>query len=124
MRAGRCGDLVIQIALREHNFFKTDGHNLTCTVPVTLYEAILGGDIEVPTVTGKVIMKIHTLTQSGRIHRLKGLGLAGGDLLVSIEVTIPQKLQSEEVELFKRLEKMSTMPNPRNAVFEKLSNPS
>lgn len=122
MRAGRCGDLVLQVRLREHTFFQVTGRDVTCRVPVTIYEAVLGGEIQVPTPTGKkIVMKIQPLSQSGRIYRLKGIGLPGGDLLVSIEITIPHQVNAEEVAMFKKLQEQSTGPNPRDAMFAKLS---
>ena len=53
------------------------GRDITCTIPVSIYEAILGAEIEAPTATGKVVLKIQPLTQPGRVYRLKGMGLAG-----------------------------------------------
>ena len=80
LRAGKYGDLILKIKLREHPFLKVDGKDLHCVIPVTIYEAMLGSEIQVPTPTGKVAMKIQPLTQQGRTYRLKGLGLAGGDM--------------------------------------------
>jgi DnaJ-class molecular chaperone len=96
------------------------GRDITCTVPVTFLEAILGGEIEVPTATGKVVMKIQPLTQSGKVYRLKGMGLAGADLLATIEVVVPKQISAEEVELFRKLQAMSTYPNPRVELLAKL----
>lgn len=123
MRAGKNGDLVLDIRLREHTFFQVTGRDVTCRVPVTIYEAVLGGEIQVPTPTGKkIVMKIQPLSQSGRVYRLKGIGLPGGDLLISIDINIPQQVTAEEVAMFKKLQEMSTGPNPREAMFTKLSN--
>jgi DnaJ-class molecular chaperone len=117
--AGRKSDLLVKIKLQPHPFLGVLGRDITCNVPVTLYEAMLGAEIEVPTATGKVVMKIHPLTQPGRVHRLKGLGLAGADQLVTIDVVIPQHLSAEEVALYQKLKAMSKEPNPRENMFNK-----
>jgi DnaJ-class molecular chaperone len=121
LRAGRNGDLILKIKLRQHPFLSVLGRDITCTVPVTIYEAVLGAEIEVPSATGRVVMKIQPLTQPGRVYRLKGLGLAGADQLVTIEIVVPQQLTGEEVTLFRKLKDLSKEPNPRDAIFSKLS---
>lgn len=119
-RVNRNGDLVLTIKLRQHQYFNVMGRDVTCTVPVTFLEAILGGEIEVPTPTGKVVMKIQPLTQSGKVYRLKGMGLAGADLLASIEVIVPKQISADEVELFRKLKAVSTCPNPRDELLKRL----
>jgi len=119
LRAGRHGDLIIKIKLKPHPVLNVLGRDVTLTVPVTIYEALLGAEIEVPCATGKVVMRIVALTQSGRVYRLKGLGLAGADQLVTIEVVIPQHLTVEEVNSFRKLKELSKEPNPRANLFNK-----
>lgn len=119
-RQRKHADLVVEISLEQHPYFSVIGKDVSCVVPVTIYEAILGGEIEAPTPTGKVVMKIQPLTQRGRVYRLKGLGLGGGDLLISIEVLVPSQLHADEVELFRKLAVVSSQPNPRADVFAKL----
>ncbi len=121
LRAGRYGDLVIKIGLRAHPCLTVQGRDILCSVPVTLYEAMLGAEIEVPTATGKGVMKIQPLTQPGRVYRLKGLGLAGSDMLVTISVVIPQTLSGEEVAHYRKLKELSKDPNPRDALFQKMA---
>ncbi|HEY9783907.1 MAG TPA: DnaJ C-terminal domain-containing protein [Candidatus Obscuribacterales bacterium] len=120
MRAARHGDLIIKIKLLPHPFLGILGRDITCTVPVTIYEAVLGAEIDIPTATGKAVMKIQPLTQPGRVYRLKGLGLAGADQLVTVDVVFPQKLSPEEVSLFRRLKEASQDPNPRDALFSRM----
>ncbi|CAN5671590.1 hypothetical protein BH10CYA1_BH10CYA1_42200 [soil metagenome] len=120
LRAARHGDLIIKVRLKQHPFLTVLGRDIVCTVPVTIYEAMLGADIEVPSATGKVVMKIQPLTQPGRVYRLKGLGLAGADQLVTTEVVIPQQLNAEEVALYRKLKELSKEPNPRDTIFSKL----
>lgn len=107
------GELIVEIAYKEHPYIRAEENDLHITVPVTVYEAVLGGEIEVPTATGKVAMKIQPLSQQGRVYRLKGLGLAGGDFLVTLEVIVPKTLSSEEVILFRKLAENSSQENPR-----------
>jgi DnaJ-class molecular chaperone len=121
LNANRHGDLVMTIKLKQHPYLNVLGRDICCTVPVSIYEAVLGGEIEVPTATGKVIMKIQPRTQAGRVYRLKGLGLAGADELVTVEVVTPQQLSDEEVGLFRRLKEMSKDPNPRESLYTKLT---
>lgn len=120
-RLQKYGDLVFEIQIQTHPFFILLGQDLTCTAPVTVYEAVLGAEIEVPTATGKVVMRIQPLTQNGRVYRLKGLGLAGADLLVTIEVVMPKQLSADEVVLFRKLNDCSTLGNPRAEIFAKLA---
>jgi DnaJ-class molecular chaperone len=105
--SGKRSDLVVKIVITDHPILKIDGNNLTCTISVPLYDAILGSEIEVPVATGKVMMKLHPLTQSGKIYRLRGLGLAGGDQLVIVEVAMPQKLTKEQIQLFHKIKLIS-----------------
>ncbi|MBU6452558.1 MAG: DnaJ domain-containing protein [Cyanobacteria bacterium REEB67] len=117
IRANAYGDLVIKVKVRKHPVLGVLGRDITLNVPVTLYEAMLGAEIEVPTATGRGVMKIQPLTQPGRVYRLKGLGLAGADQLITIDVIIPAKITAEEVHLFQKLKEMSKEPNPREALF-------
>jgi molecular chaperone DnaJ len=119
LRAGRYGDLVIKVAVRQHPYLSLSGKDVTCTAPVNVYEALLGAEIEVPTTTGKVMMKIQPLTQPGRVYRLKGLGLAGADQLVTIEVVLPQSLSTEELAHYRKLRELYKEPNPREKRFPK-----
>lgn len=120
MRAGKYGDIIFKIKLREHPLLRVMGKEIKCVVPITIYEAMLGAEIQVPTATGRVSMRIQPLTQQGRMHRLKGLGLAGADMIVIVDVVIPKKLNGEEVKLYQRLQELSQEPNPRKEIYEKI----
>ncbi|MBU6455982.1 MAG: DnaJ domain-containing protein [Bradyrhizobium sp.] len=94
------GDLLITISIAPHPFFKVDGSDLRADLPVTLYEAVLGGKIRVPTLGNAVELAIPKNTSSGRIFRLKGKGLAKGaaapgDLFVTIRIVLPNGNDAE-----------------------------
>ena len=118
VRAGRKGDLIVKIRLARHTLLGVNGRDVTCTVPVTIYEAMLGGEIQAPCATGKVTLKIQPLTQPGRVYRLKGMGLGGADQLVTIEVVLPSRLSGDDVAVYKKLRDAFKEPNPRDKFFE------
>ncbi len=95
------GDLLITISIAPHAFFKVDGSDLRVDLPITLYEAVLGGKVRVPTLGNAVELSIPKNTSSGRIFRLKGKGLpkpaAGGtgDLFVTTRIMLPDGNDSE-----------------------------
>jgi len=87
------GDLLITISIAPHPFFKVDGNDLRIDLPITLYEAVLGGKVRVPTLGSAVELSIPKNTSSGRTFRLKGKGLpkagASGDLYVTTRIILP-----------------------------------
>jgi molecular chaperone DnaJ len=105
---GPAGDLVVTVHVTPHPVFSVDGTNLRVTVPVTFAEAALGATVEVPTLDGATVrVKVPAGTPSGRTLRVKGRGVrttkATGDLLVTVQVVVPQKLSKaarEAVEAF------------------------
>ena len=103
LASGKNSDLIVKIAIKEHPVLKIDGKNIVCTVPVPLYDAVLGTELEIPTATGKVVMKLQPLTPSGKVYRLKGLGLPGGDQMVTIHIVMPEKLTKEQSQLFHKI---------------------
>ncbi|MEE4302303.1 MAG: molecular chaperone DnaJ [Pseudomonadales bacterium] len=102
---GPPGDLYVQIAVREHPLFTREGRHLYCEVPISFPDAALGGELEVPTLDGRVKLKIPEETQSGRLFRLRGKGVRPvrggepGDLLCRVVVETPVKLTSEQKDL-------------------------
>lgn len=98
---GEPGDLILEVSVRPHPVFSRDGDNIVVTVPVTFAEAVLGANIQVPTPDGKTV-KVHVPphTQSGKRLRVKERGVprkrGNGDLLVRIEVAVPQNLNNEQ----------------------------
>ncbi|HET6665013.1 MAG TPA: molecular chaperone DnaJ [Acidimicrobiales bacterium] len=98
---GPAGDLYVTVRVASHPLFGRRGNDLTVTVPITFPEAALGADVAVPTLEGdSVKVRIPAGTRSGRTFRVRGKGVAArrktGDLLVTVEVAVPQKLSAEE----------------------------
>ena len=101
------GDLFILLHVKPHAVFSRKGENIALTVPVTFTEAALGGDIKVPTLTGdEVTLRIAPGTSNGRVLRVKGRGISKGatvgDLLVTIEVQVPQRVEGEALDALKK----------------------
>jgi len=110
MARGASGDLYLEVTILPHSVFEREGDNLRCEVPVSLYTAVLGGEVKVPTLSGDVLLKIPSGTQGGRTFRLQGKGMPNlrhpkkrGDLYARLRVQIPQKLNQREKELFHEL---------------------
>ena len=95
----RAGDLLITVSIAPHAFFKVDGSDLRVDLPITLYEAVLGGKVRVPTLGSAVELSMPKNTSSGRTFRLKGKGLpkagATGDLFVTTRVMLPDGNDAE-----------------------------
>jgi DnaJ-class molecular chaperone len=95
----RPGDLMITVSIAAHPFFKVDGNDLRVDLPITLYEAVLGGKVRVPTLSGAVELSVPKNTSSGRTFRLKGKGLpkggASGDLFVTTRIMLPDGHDAE-----------------------------
>lgn len=110
VRGGKSGDLYVQIRVKEHAIFKRDNSNLHCQVPISFAVAALGGEVDVPTFTGTVKLKIPFGTQSGKVFRLRGKGVTTvrkegpGDLFCEILVETPVNLDKEQKELLQKLE--------------------
>ena len=99
---GPPGDLFVQIAVRQHPLFERDGRHLYCEVPISFADAALGGELEVPTLDGRVKLKIPSETQTGKMFRLRGKGVKPvrggpvGDLLCRAVVETPVNLTKEQ----------------------------
>lgn len=107
---GPAGDLLITVSVRPHEFFRREGASVICEIPVSVTQAILGFELEVPTLDGKVKYSIPEGTQSGTVFRLRGKGIpflrgsGRGDQFVTVTVNIPKSLTSEQRELVHKLE--------------------
>jgi len=114
---GPAGDLFLRVRLKPHPWFEVDGRDIRTTLPVTPWEAALGAEVEVPTLTGTARVKVPKGSSSGRSLRLRGQGLPGprdeqGDLYAEIRIHVPRRLSTREQELFEQLAEVSTF-NPR-----------
>jgi molecular chaperone DnaJ len=108
------GDLYVEVSVKDHPIFNRDGANLYCEVPISFATACLGGELEVPTLSGKVALKIPGETQTGRLFRLKGKGVkpvrggAVGDLMCRVKIETPVNLSKDQLELVRQLEESLT----------------
>ncbi|WP_421657078.1 DnaJ C-terminal domain-containing protein [Leptothermofonsia sp. ETS-13] len=127
MVAGQCirlkgqgvngGDLYLKIDIAPHPFFKLEGSDIRCQLPITPSEAVLGGQVEVPTLDGRVKMTIPAGVRSGQRLRLADKGYPKedgdrGDQIVEIQIVIPRDLTAQERELYEKLRQLETF-NPR-----------
>ena len=100
---GPPGDLYVTVEVRPDARFGRRGKDLTVTVPVSFPDATLGATITAPTIEGSVSLKVPAGTRSGKTFRVRGRGAAGGDLLVTVDVEVPQKLTDEARRLVEQL---------------------
>ncbi|EDM48350.1 molecular chaperone DnaJ [Marinobacter algicola] len=111
VQGGPPGDLYVQVAVREHSIFTRDGRNLYCEVPISIVDASLGGELEVPTLDGRVKLKIPPETQTGKLFRLRNKGVSpvrggpAGDLLCRVMVETPVNLTKRQKELLEEFQK-------------------
>jgi DnaJ-class molecular chaperone len=103
---GGIGDVLITVKVAPHPFFKVDGADLRIDLPITLYEAVLGGKVRVPTLDGAVELNIPAGTSGGRTFRIAGKGMPAdgrnGDLFAAIRIALPEKGDGELEELMRR----------------------
>ena len=110
---GPAGDLYVEIHIKAHTVFQREGDDLHCEMPISFVKATLGGEIEVPTLSGKVSFTIPEGTQSGKTFRLKAKGIKGvrsgyaGDLFCHVAVETPVKLTDKQKELLKEFERLT-----------------
>jgi curved DNA-binding protein len=107
------GDLYLNVRVQPHHTFERQGDDLRCDVTVDLYTAVLGGEVQVPTLNGKVSLKIPPGTNSGKTFRLRNKGMPNprkpkqrGNLLATVQVQVPQKVNARERELFEELARL------------------
>ncbi len=104
------GDLYVQVNVKDHPIFIRDENNLYCEVPISFTTAALGGEIDVPTLEGKVKLKIPKETQTGKMFRLRGKGVKSvrssitGDLMCKVVIETPVNLSKEQEELLRQFE--------------------
>lgn len=114
MNGGPPGDLYVEIHIKPHPVFQREGDDLHCEMPISFAKAALGGDIEVPTLSGKVSFTIPEGTQSGKTFRLRSKGIKGvrsgyaGDLFCHVVVETPVKLTERQKEMLREFELLTT----------------
>ncbi|WMQ74406.1 MAG: Chaperone protein DnaJ [Sodalis sp.] len=122
------GDLYVQVQVRKHSIFEREENNLYCEVPINFAMAALGGEIEVPTLNGRVKLKVPAETQTGKLFRMRGKGVKSvrggsqGDLLCRVVVETPVKLNERQKQLLRELEESFGGPSgdqnsPRSKSF-------
>ena len=124
INGGPPGDLYVQVEVNDHPIFVRDGRHLYCEVPISFADAALGGELEVPTLDGRVKLKIPQETQTGKVFRLRGKGVTQvrgggvGDLLCKVVVETPVKLTDKQKELLREF-KESLGDSDRHSPKEK-----
>ena len=104
------GDLYVQVVVRDHPIFKRDGADLYCEIPLSIVDAALGGELEVPTLKGKVKLRIPAETQTGKLFRLRAKGVkpvrggAVGDLLCRVVLETPVRLSDKQKQLLQEFQ--------------------
>lgn len=113
LRGGPTGDLYVYLHVKDHSLFERDGNDVWCEVPLPMIKAALGAEIEVPTLDGKISLKIPEGTQTGKVFRLKDKGIPRlhgrdrGDQYVRVKVIIPTKLDEKQRELLEEFAAVS-----------------
>lgn len=104
---GKNGDLYLNVVVESNQQFTYDGLNVLCDIPITPYEAVLGTNINIPTVDGNLSMKIMPNTSSGQKYKISGQGLKKdekvGDIIVTVCIEVPKDLSREEIMLYEKL---------------------
>jgi molecular chaperone DnaJ len=121
---GPAGDIVLTVKVGKHPIFERDGLNMRLVVPITFVEAVKGATIEVPTLEGEPVkLKVAPGTPSGRILRVKGLGVktdkAAGDLLAEVQVAVPSHLEAAAMDALDKFAEVAPGENPRAELLSK-----
>ena len=112
----------IVLRVKPHDFFERDGQDIYCEMPITFVQAALGAEIEVPTLTGRVKLKIPAGTQTGTYFRISGKGvpavrgMSAGDQRVRVKIVVPKKLTERQKELLRQFAEESGDHITRGAV--------
>jgi len=128
VQGGPPGDLYVVLSVRDHPFFERREQDLACTVPISVWQAALGAEIQVPTLQGEESLKIPEGTQTGTMFRIRGQGVPNvngggrGDLFVKVVVRTPTRLTKEHRRLLQQLAEISPQDNrpEEKSVFEKV----
>ncbi|MGO4544410.1 molecular chaperone DnaJ [Paenibacillus sp. 2TAB23] len=131
LRGGPAGDLYIVIRVKSHEFFEREGDDIYCEVPLTFVQAALGDEIEIPTLTEKVKLKVPAGTQTGTYFRLKGKGVpklrgyGQGDQHVKVTIVTPTSLTDDQKELLRQFgglsgDSVATDQEHHESIFDKM----
>ena len=107
---GPSGDLFVQIYVKKHAIFERDGNDLYCEMPISFVTAALGGELEVPTLTGKLKLKVPAESQTGKLFRLRNKGVKSvrsghtGDLLCRVSIETPVNLSDEQKDILRQFD--------------------
>ena len=113
VNGGPPGDLYVEIHIKQHQVFQREGDDLHCEIPISFATAALGGDVEVPTLSGKASFTIPEGTQSGKTFRLRGKGVKGvrsgyaGDLFCHVVIETPVRLTERQKDLLREFEQLT-----------------
>ena len=114
MRGTPPGDLYVVLAVEEDVFFKREDNNIYCEIPISVPQAVLGAEVDVPALEGHEKLVIPEGTQTGTVFRIRGKGVPSlnghgkGDQFVSVNVRTPKRLSKDERRLYEELSKMSS----------------
>ena len=128
VNGGPSGDVNIMVTLRPDTLFERDGFDVWCYIPITFSQAVLGDEITVPTIDGKVKYTVPEGTQSGTVFRLRNKGIqyvngrGRGDQYVKVNIEVPRNLTGKQKEALRKFEELSTEKNyeKRRSFFDKL----
>ena len=122
LNGGKNGDLYIKVKIESTDRIKIDGLDIIYNVPISPYEAVLGGNVLIPLFEGEINLKIPRLTHSGQKFRLAGQGLKqndkSGDMIVIVHIEIPCSLSDDEIKLYEKLKKVSSKNIRKNLLNE------
>lgn len=132
-RGGPTGDLVVLIEEEQHSVFTREGNDILCDVEVSIPEAILGTEVEIPTLSGHAKVKIDPGTPSGKLLRLRGKGIPEygssrvGDQIIRVNIFIPKSLSQKEKDLIRQMESLDgfipdSVRNPAKGFFSRMKN--
>jgi DnaJ-class molecular chaperone len=119
---GPAGDLLIEVTIEPHKFFKREGLDLFCTLPITIAEAVLGAKVQAPTLDGGVTITIPPGTQGGQTLRVRGRGIrkkagAEGDLYVAVTIVVPKRIDEKSKSLIQEFDRENPL-QPRAGLVE------
>lgn len=113
LRGGPAGDLYIEIRVKPHPIFARKGNDIICEIPITFVQSALGGELDIPTLEGKIKYNIPEGTQTGTVFKLKGKGIpylrgsGKGDLLFKVNIEVPKRLNEKQKEILKEFAAIS-----------------